>query len=131
MWTTLVAQHTSKQYLYLHHIFTNITLVTVANRLLCNVTEFENLQFSPDRRKKSNGVRPGDLGCHARKLPLPIHLFEKHSFKNYRQCFKNAEALHLAGIKHHNSTVTLYSVLTCPGKNSLSQLLHERKKVVL
>jgi hypothetical protein len=75
--------------------------------------------FTQSQRKYFTGIRHGDLGGNAWKLPLPIYLFGNGYLKTDR-CLQNVGVLHPAGTMRHKATVALCSVLTCPGTNLLN-----------
>jgi hypothetical protein len=91
-------------------------------------------QFSLDRRYSShnpeetcNDVKSGAFGVHGRKPPLPVHLFGKCPSDGL--CFQNVGPLHPASPMHHKVALAPCSVPTCSGRNGLSRLLCERRKV--
>jgi hypothetical protein len=88
---------------------------------VCDVVQAKELQFSPDENLKGKSPVSLDLVIfgHASIPPVPIHLFEKCSFKDGQ----NVGALHSAGTMVYMAVVAHCSVVTYPDMNVFSQLL--------
>jgi hypothetical protein len=95
------------------------------NRSFCDVADFEDLQFSPDRwysSRNPRGKSPVVLDLVTSRAlpgnrPLQSICSESVRLKTDGQFFQHVGALNPAGTMHHKAIAELHYVVTCPGMN--------------
>lgn len=103
---------------------------------LCDVGDFEDLQFSTDRWYSSGKIREkillalgvileGMLGNCSFQSPCS----ENVGLKSEGQGIQNVRGLPPDGTMHHKANAALCRVLACPSTNGLSRLLPEGRQV--
>lgn len=81
------------------------------------------------QKKRPMVFSPVILGSMLGNRILQSTCSESVRLKTEGQCFQNVGALSPPSAMHHKEVLAPSSVLTCSGRNGVSRLLRERKKV--